>query len=176
MAVRVARMTMLSRLIATILLFFGAAVAAPAAVTVSFYSHDFGGQFPHTFITVKGTLDGTGQAVDANYGFTAKSAGPGVLFGSVTGLVSTVGAKYIAGSDKQFSVTVNDATYARIMATARRWRDLPQPSYSLGKRSCVHFVMELLTVVDVKYNPKTKFIKKPKSFLMEVKGLNSALK
>lgn len=169
-------MTILSRLFAAILLFFGAAVAAQAAVTVSFYSHDFGGQFPHTFIVVKGTLDAGGPAIDANYGFTAKSAGPGVLFGSVTGVVDVVNAKYIAGSDKQFSLVVDDATYARIMAKVKQWRELPQPSYNLGKRSCVHFVMEVLSIVDVKYNPKTKFIKKPKSFLQEVMRMNPKLK
>jgi len=153
----------------------GAALPAEAAVTVGFYSHDFGDRFPHAFITVKGSLDGSGQAVDNNFGFTAKNVSPAILLGSVKGYVQTSKADYIAKSDRQFSVTVDDATYARLIAKVREWQDRKQPSYSLNKANCVHFVMELAEVVGLKVDRKSKFFKKPKSFLLEVKALNPGL-
>ena len=39
-------------LLALLAFCLGAAVPASAAVTVSFYSHDFGDRFPHAFIVV----------------------------------------------------------------------------------------------------------------------------
>jgi hypothetical protein len=148
---------------------------AHAAVVVSFYSHDFGDRFPHAFIVMKGTLDATGEVVDANYGFTAVSVSPAILFGSVKGKVESSKPDYIASSDRQFDVTVDDATYARVVAKVAEWRDREQPSYSLNKRNCVHFVMELAEAVGLKVNRKSKLFKKPKSFLIEVKGLNPQL-
>lgn len=149
--------------------------SAQAAVTVSFYSHDFGDRFPHAFIVMKGRLDATGEAVDVNYGFTAVSVSPAILLGSVKGKVESSKPDYIAKSDRQFDVVVDDATYARILAKVAEWRDREQPSYSLNKRNCVHFVMELAEVVGLKVNRKSKLFKKPKSFLQEVKELNPTL-
>ncbi|WP_439568351.1 hypothetical protein [Sphingopyxis sp.] len=153
----------------------GLAVPARAEVVVSFYSHDFGDRFPHAFIVLKGKLDATGEAVDANYGFTATSVSPAILFGSVKGHVESSKPDYIAKSDRQFDVIVDDATYARLMAKVAEWRDREQPSYSLNKRNCVHFVMELAEIVGLKVNRQSKLFKKPKSFLIEVRELNPAL-
>ena len=162
-------------LLALLAFCLGAAVPASAAVTVSFYSHDFGDRFPHAFIVVKGRLDGNGQAVDNNFGFTAKNVSPAILLGSVKGYVQTSQPDYIAKSDRQFSVTVDDATYARLIAKVREWQDRKQPSYSLNKANCVHFVMELAEVVGLKVNRKSKYFKKPKTFLIEVRELNPKL-
>lgn len=153
----------------------GVSAPARAEVVVHFYSHDFGDRFPHAFIVLKGKVDATGAAVDANYGFTATSVSPAILFGSVKGEVQTQKADYIDKSDRQFSVTIDDATYARLMAKVATWRDRAQPSYNLGKHNCVHFVMELAEVVGLKVNRKSKYFKKPKTFLIEVKGLNPQL-
>src|SRR3546814_2344010 len=76
-------------------------------------------------------------------GFTARAVSPAILFGAVKGYVQTKEAKYITSSDKQFSVTVDDATYGRLLDRVRAWQDAQQPSYDLGTRNCVHFVMEL---------------------------------
>lgn len=166
------------RLILLTLIVFFAGLAAPARaeVVVSFYSHDFGDRFPHAFIVLKGRLDGTGEEVDANYGFTATNVSPGILFGSVKGEVQSSKPDYIAKSDRQFDVTVDDATYARLMEKVAEWRDRAQPSYSLNRRNCVHFVMELAEVAGLQVNHKSKFFKKPKSFLIEVRELNPGLK
>ena len=124
---------------------------------------------------MKGKLDATGEVVDVNYGFTAVSVSPAILLGSVKGKVESSKPDYIAKSDRQFDVTVDDATYARVMAKVAEWRDREQPSYSLNKRNCVHFVMELAETVGLKVDRKSKLFKKPKSFLIEVKGLNPQL-
>jgi len=162
------------RLILLSLMLLCTVLAAPARaeVVVSFYSHDFGDRFPHAFIVMKGTVDATGEIVDANYGFTAVSVSPAILLGSVKGKVESSKPDYIAKSDRQFDVTVDDATYALLLAKIAEWRDREQPSYSLNKRNCVHFVMELAEVVGLKVNRQSKLFKKPKSFLIEVRGLN----
>lgn len=162
-------------LLSLMLLCTGLAAPARAEVVVSFYSHDFGDRFPHAFIVMKGAVDATGEIVDANYGFTAVSVSPAILLGSVKGKVESSKPDYIAKSDRQFDVIVDDATYARIIAKVAEWRDREQPSYSLNKRNCVHFVMELAEVVGLKVNRQSKLFKKPKSFLIEVRGLNPQL-
>ena len=162
-------------LLSLLLLCAGLTAPARAEVVVSFYSHDFGDRFPHAFIVVKGKLDATGEDIDTNYGFTATSVSPAILFGSVKGEVQTSKPDYIAKSDRQFDVTVDDATYARLLAKVAEWRDREQPSYSLNKRNCVHFVMELAETVGLKVDRKSKLFKKPKSFLMEMRGLNPEL-
>lgn len=162
-------------LLTLLMLCAGLSVPARAEVVVSFYSHDFGDRFPHAFIVMKGKVDATGEVVDSNYGFTAVSVSPAILLGSVKGKVESSKADYIAKSDRQFDVTVDDATYARVLAKVAEWRDREQPSYSLNKRNCVHFVMELAEVVGLKVDRKSKLFKKPKSFLIEVKGLNPQL-
>ena len=162
-------------LLSLLLLCAGLTAPARAEVVVSFYSHDFGDRFPHAFIVVKGKLDATGEDIDTNYGFTATSVSPAILFGSVKGEVQTSKPDYIAKSDRQFDVTVDDATYARLLAKVAEWRDREQPSYSLNKYNCVHFVMELAEVAGLKVDRKSKLFKKPKSFLIEVRGLNPEL-
>ncbi|MEY4270763.1 MAG: hypothetical protein RLZZ58_1979 [Pseudomonadota bacterium] len=149
---------------------------ARADVTVQFYSHEFGKNFPHAFITMKGTLNATGQAVDAAYGFTAISISPGILLGSVKGAVQTPKADYIAKSEVRFTMVVDDAGYAKVMARVAAWRDAKQPSYSLNARNCVHFVAEVAQALGLKTNAKSKFFKKPRSFLEEVRGLNPGVK
>lgn len=171
-------MTRVLRLILLTLFLFFAGLSAPARaeVVVSFYSHDFGDRFPHAFIVLKGRLESTGEAIDANYGFTATNVSPAILFGSVKGEVQSSKPDYIAKSDRQFDVTVDAAAYARLMAKVAEWRDRKQPSYSLNRRNCVHFVMELAEVAGLKVNHKSKLFKKPKSFLIEVRDLNPGLK
>lgn len=149
---------------------------ARAEVVATFYSHDFGDHFPHTFVKLKGTVDSTGQAIDTNFGFTAVSVSPAILMGSVKGMIETKDAKYIASSNPHFSIRLSDAEYAKFMAFVDKWRNLPGKSYSLGKRNCVHFAMEAAALLGLSVNRQSKFFKKPKSFILEVMKLNNGLK
>ena len=150
--------------------------SANAEVIATFYSHDFGDHFPHAFVKLKGTIDSTGLAVDTNYGFTAVNTTPAILMGPVKGMVETKDAKYIASSNAHFSIRLSDAEYQKFMVFVEKWRSLPGKSYSLGKRNCVHFAMEAAELLGLSVNRQSKFFKKPKTFLLEVMGLNKGLK
>ncbi|WOE76130.1 hypothetical protein [Alterisphingorhabdus coralli] len=152
------------------------ASAAQAAVTITFYSHDFGSSFPHAFVVLKGTLDSTGDKVDINYGFTAVNVSPNILFGSVKGKIETSKPKYVANSDAHFSMVLSDRQYYAVIAKMVEWRDWPQKSYNLNKHNCVHFVAEVAQTLGLKTNPKTNYWKKPKSFLREVRRLNPGVR
>ncbi|MFK7842377.1 MAG: hypothetical protein AB8B54_08930 [Sphingorhabdus sp.] len=150
-------------------------VTARAEVTVTFYSHDFGKNFPHAFFVAKGEL-ANGKKVDTGFGFTAINVSPGILFGSVKGHVKAPSAKYIASSNPHFTVKVEDAKYRELLAVVKKWQAIPQKSYSLNKRNCVHFINDVIKTLDLKTNLKTANWKKPRSFMEEVMKLNPFLK
>jgi hypothetical protein len=150
--------------------------SANAEVVATFYSRDFGDYFPHAFVRVQGTVDSTGEKVDTNYGFTAVNVSPAILTGSVKGMVETKDAKYVSGSNAHFTLSLSDAEYAKFIAMVEQWRNLPQKSYNLNRRNCVHFAMEAAALLGLQVNRKSKFFKKPKSFLLEVMSLNKTLK
>ncbi len=150
--------------------------SAQAEVTATFYSHDFGDHFPHALVKLKGTVDSTGEAVDTNYGFTAVNTTPAILWGPVKGMIESKDAKYIADSNAHFTISLTDAQYAQLMALVEQWRTIPGKSYILNSRNCVHFAMEAAALLGLQVNRKSKFFKKPKSFLLEVKALNPGLK
>lgn len=149
---------------------------AHAEVQATFYSRDFGSYFPHAFVKLKGTVDSTGEVVDTNYGFTAVSTSPAVLMGSVKGMVETKDAKYIANSNAHFTLKLTDDDYAQLIVLVNKWRNLPGKSYNLNNRNCVHFAMEAAALLGVSVNRKSKFFKKPHSFMLELMRLNSNLK
>ncbi len=162
-------------LLAILIPFFMTAMPAQAQVAVTFYSHDFGKNFPHAFFVMKGKLQ-NGETVDTSFGFTAVNISPGILWGSVKGKVETPKPKYITNSNPHFTVTVGDNKYRELMALVKKWRDKPQKSYSLNKRNCVHFASEAIAILGYQFNAKTKFWKKPRSFMEEVMALNPMLK
>jgi hypothetical protein len=158
------------------LLFVIAPVSVRAEILATFYSHDFGDHFPHTFVTLKGTVEKSGEAVDTNYGFTAVNTTPAILWGSVKGKIEIKDPKYIEKSNAHFTLKLSDAQYEAVLAHVETWRNKPQKSYNLNKSNCVHFVMEAAEMLGLKVNRESKFFKKPKSFVLEVMELNPELK
>jgi hypothetical protein len=157
-------------------LFFALQGPAAAAVEIAFYSRELGGDnFPHAFVSLRGTVDATGEAVDTSYGFTARSVTPALLFGSVSGEVLVEGPRQIARSDRQFSVTLSDEAYRAVMAVVERWRTRPQPSYNLNRRNCVHFVGELAEAAGLRVEYPAGLMRRPRSFLHHVRSLNPQL-
>lgn len=149
---------------------------AAAAVEVAFYSRELGGNnFPHAFVSLHGTIDATGEAVDTSYGFTAKAVTPALLFGSVSGEVVVEGERQIARSDRQFVLVLTDERYAAVMAVVDRWRNAPQPSYNLNHRNCVHFVAEIAEAAGLQVERLDRLMKRPRSFLLHVRELNPGL-
>jgi hypothetical protein len=99
----------------------------------------FGGRFPHTFVHLHGTLEGTGAKVDENYGYSAKSATPAVLAGPVEAIVMVEKPKYLTTTNRHFTVPISDATYFRMREEVTRWRR-PENLYRLDANNCIHFV------------------------------------
>ncbi|APG63090.1 hypothetical protein LPB140_10175 [Sphingorhabdus lutea] len=168
-------MYIFSRLTCIFIIFFSSVNIARAEVIATFYSHEFGQNFPHAFVILQGKVDSTGEIVDQDYGFTAKNLTPAILWKSVKGKVESQSEKYIAKSDARFSVRLNDAQYAIFMEKIAEWRDRGGNSYNLNKSNCIHFVADLITLSGLHINPESKFYKKPKSFLLEVMSLNEGL-
>ena len=161
--------------LAALLATLGATPAA-AAVEIAFYSRELGGNnFPHAFVSLRGTVDATGERVDTSYGFTARAISPAILFGSVSGEVLVEGPRQIARSDRQFTVTLSDAQYRAVLGVVATWRSRPQPSYNLNRRNCVHFVGELAQAAGLRVEFVRDLMKKPRSFLQHVRSLNPQL-
>lgn len=146
---------------------------AHAAVTLTFWSHEFGNSFPHAFLTLRGVPDAGGAPVDGNYGFTAKSVTPALLFGSVPGEVEPSKPGYIASSDAQFSVVLSDAQYAQILSLIAAWDEKTGDGhYNLNKRNCIHFVKEAARVVGLAGIEQPGLMKRPRSYLLAVEAAN----
>ncbi len=147
---------------------------ACAEVQISFYSKNMGSSFPHAYVRLTGTIELTGQAIDENYGFTPVQLTPGILFGSVSGMIELASTAYIARSDRHFSLRLTDEQYAQVMAIVAKWRNAPQPSYRLNGRNCVTFVADVAAALGLSAPVIPKLMKKPKSYLDAVTELNAA--
>ena len=149
-------------------------VAAPAKVTLTFYSREFGTYFPHAFIRITGATDAApDKVIDANYGFTAKSLTPGLLTGPVTGEILAVDATYIQHSDSHLSLVLSDEQYDQVLAIVQKWRDLPQPSYDLNHVNCVFFVGDVARALGMTVDDsQPKLMKRPRSYVINLIRLN----
>lgn len=164
--------------VALVWLLAASLVAGPAqaAVEIAFYSRELGGNnFPHAFITLRGTVDATGERIDTSYGFTAKAISPAILLGSVGGEIVVEGPRQIARSDRQFALVLSDERYRAVMAVVERWRTRAQPSYNLNRRNCVHFVGEVGQAAGLRVEYVRGLMRRPRSFLQHVRTLNPQL-
>ena len=166
-----------SRLLAAVLLLW--ALPAAAAVDLSFHSYGgglFSGRYPHTFILMKGKLDKNGQAVNENYGFTAKEVTLAILQGPVAHDIMVEKSDYISKTKRHFSVTLSDAQYYRIKREVSAWRNAPGKYYDLDNRNCIHFVGAMAKIVGLKVDYPKSMMRKPKKWLDHVKSLNPQLR
>ena len=168
--------TRLSRLAAFLAAVLLTLTAAPAwaAVSITFYSKELGASFPHAFVILEGTPDRGGARIEEDYGFTAKTISPAILWGKVSGEVITDhSVSYVKGSDRHFTVALSDEEYDRVMATIGRWRAAKQPSYDLDRHNCVHFVAEIAAAIGMTADTR-RLMKKPRSFLETLTARNRA--
>ncbi|HEX9932520.1 MAG TPA: hypothetical protein VGB08_06710 [Allosphingosinicella sp.] len=147
---------------------------APAAVEITFYAREMGSQFPHGFVTLEGTPDRGGERISTNYGFTATHVSPAILFGSVRGVVEPSSEGYVRGSEAHFAFTLTDAEYDKVMETVARYAALPQPSYSLNRRNCVHFIGDVAAALGMSADVPRNLNRRPRSFLELVVRNNRA--
>ena len=148
--------------------------AAAAAVEIHFYSKDFASTFPHAFVRLTGTVDATGEQVDTNYGFTPVRLNPSILMGPVKGMIQTVEPKYVARSDKHFTLMLTDEQYRAVLARIDGWRTSAQPNYRLESRNCVYFVADIASALGLQAPPAPGLMKKPKTYLRKVTQDNLA--
>ena len=167
-------MNRLIRFLAALMLLLGLPLPAQAAVTITFWSHELGNSFPHSFFTLRGVPDAGGAPVDANYGFTAKSISPALLWGTVNGRLDVASPAYMKSSDAQFSVTLTDGQYAAVLALVREWDEKTGDAhYNLNRRNCIHFVQEAARRAGLVGLDQPKLMKKPRSFLLAVEAANA---
>lgn len=166
-----------SRLTALLFVLLFALFAAPAhaAVQITFWSKELGASFPHAYVTVEGTLDRSGQRISEDYGFSAKTVSPAILWGKVKGeVISDHSPSYQEGSGRHFTLTLTDEEYDKLMAAVARWKTAKQPSYDLDKANCVHFVGDLAASLGMDGAPRKGLMRKPRSFLNAVTEANRA--
>ncbi|WP_206433217.1 hypothetical protein [Sphingomonas sp. S-NIH.Pt15_0812] len=165
-------MLTLRRLFLSLLLAIGLGQPAQAAITMTFWSHEFGNEFPHAFFALRGVPDAGGAPVDVNYGFTAKSLTPAILFGTVRGRLDLATPSYMRRSDVQFSLVLTDAQYAAVLALVREWGETGDTRYNLNRRNCVHFVQEAARRAGLSGTDQPALMKKPRSYLRAVAAAN----
>jgi hypothetical protein len=166
---------MILRRLLALLLLCAAGWPAQAAVTITFYSHDFGSSFPHAFVLLDGAPDAGGAPVHGNYGFTAKRVTPAILMGSVEGDVESASPAYVDNSQPHWRMTLTDGQYATVLAVMAKWNALPGKSYNLNKRNCVHFVADMARTLGMDVVEPKELMLKPRSFLESVLARNTAL-
>ena len=151
---------------------------AEAKVRVSFHSFNGSmlfGRYPHTFVVFEGTLEETGQAINENFGFTAKVASPAVLAGPVAHMIWVEQPKWIGKTNRHFTLTVDDATYRKMRAEVEAWRNAPGKYYDLDNRNCIHFVGKIAQLGGLKVDYPKDLLRKPRSWLNRVSRLNPHL-
>ncbi|MDP8912956.1 MAG: hypothetical protein M3N39_05215 [Pseudomonadota bacterium] len=82
-----------------------------AAIEISFYSHESGADFSHSFVAPTGTDGRSGERIDANYGLAATVIGPDILFGAVKGRSFRdwrKDAQYFAFNQSHFSFELSE--------------------------------------------------------------------
>ena len=156
------------------------ALPLPAAAQVMLTFHSFTGsyfigRFPHAFISMAGTLDGNGQRIDENYGYTAKHLSTKILSGNVEGTIMIEKPKYLTSTNRHFTVAISDAQYHAIVAEMVRWRDAPGKAYNLDHHNCVHFVARIAELMGINAPVPQNMVRKPKQWLNYVTTLNPQL-
>ena len=170
----------MGRLFITILAMLSLGWATPALADVQLSFHSFNGsvlfgRYPHTFVVLEGTLEETGQVVNENFGFTAKKVSTAILRGPVEHDILIEEPKYIAKTNRHFTITISDAQYQQVMAEMRAWRDAPGKYYDLDTRNCIHFVGEIARKMGLKVEYPKKMLRRPKKWLNHITELNPQL-
>lgn len=149
-----------------------AAVPAQARVTITFWSYENGGDFPHAFFTVHGVPDRGGKPVQGAWGFTPKAVTPAMLLGTVAGKIDYTTKKYVSRSIAHFSVPISDVQYDSVIRLVGEWGAKGNNSYNLNRRNCVHFVAEAMRRSGLRVMEDKKLMKKPRSFTRSIAALN----
>lgn len=155
------------------------AAAAQAEVRVTFHSFNGSmpfGRFPHTFVAFDGTLDGTGERIHENFGWSAKTLSPAILAGPVYGTILIEKEKWLTKTNSHFTISLTDAQYHRLRAEVEAFRTHPGKYYSLENRNCIHFVGRMAELLGLKVDYPDAMLRKPREWLNHIGTLNPQLK
>lgn len=165
----------LSRLFLVLLSCLVFTVPAAAAVKVHFHSFDGSvliGRYPHTFIVLDGTLEATGETINANYGFSALKITTKMLNGPVKHKIVVEPSKYVKSTNRHFSITITDSQYHNIIARIEAWKNAPGEYYDLDKRNCIHFVGSIASLLNLRIEYPESMLRRPKKWLNHIALLN----
>lgn len=165
-------MRILVKLLALLTVSLSAALPAHAAVTITFWSHELGDDFPHAFLSLRGVPDAGGPPVDISYGYTLRTVSPAALFGRVPARLDLTTPGYMRRSDAQFSLTLTDAQYRDMVSLAYEW-SRPEVLYDLNGRNCVHFTKEAARRLGLVGVDQPKLMKKPRSYMKALAAANA---
>jgi hypothetical protein len=143
----------------------GHALAQVALTFHSFNGSVFGGRYPHTFISLEGTLEDTGEPVRENFGYTAVKVSPAILSGSVAGKISSEEDRYVSSTNRHFTLRLSDAQYRAIREEIARWASEGGKQYNLNSRNCVHFVARIAIMAGLSADVPANMVKRPKAWL-----------
>lgn len=148
--------------------------ALSAKVTLTFYSRELGGYFPHAFVRITGATDAEpDKQLDDNYGFTPRHVTLGLLRGPVDGMIMEAPKPYVVRSDPHLSLVLTDELYGAVLATVQKWRDFPPPSYDLKTRNCVFFVGDIARTLGMKVDDsEPRLMTRPRSYIINLLRLN----
>lgn len=171
---------MITRWLMKLLAVLALALSGPALADVQIHFHSFNGsvlfgRYPHTFIVLEGTLEETGEPVNENYGFSARSANLAALKGPVEHVVLTETEKNIRRTNRHFSLTLTDEEYAKVVALVQSWQNAPGRFYDLDTRNCIHFVGEIARLLGVRVEYPENMLRRPKKWLNHIVRLNPGL-
>lgn len=155
------------------------AAAAQAEVRVTFHSFNGSmpfGRFPHTFVAFDGTLDGTGERIHENFGWSAKTLSPAILAGPVYGTILIEKEKWLTKTNSHFTISLTDAQYHRLRTEVEAFRTHPGKYYSLENRNCIHFVGRMAELLGLKVDYPDTMLRKPREWLNHIGTLNPQLK
>jgi len=155
-----------------------ATVPAMAAITVHFHSFNgsvLWGRYPHTFVVFEGTLEGNGQRVQENFGFSAKYTSQAITNRPSEHEIVTEEERTIPKTNRHFSVRISDAQYRALRAEIERWRNYPGRYYDLDERNCIHFVAALAQMLDIRADVPVDYLRRPKAWLNYVTRNNPHL-
>ena len=155
-----------------LLLCLAGTAPAHAAVTITFWSHELGDDFPHAFVSLRGVPDAGGPPVDISYGYTLRTVSPAALFGPVPARLDLTTPGYMRRSDAQFSLTLTDAQYRDMVSLAYEW-SRPEVTYILNSRNCVHFTKEAARRLGLAGIDQPKLMKKPRSYMKALAAANA---
>ncbi len=169
----------MARILRTFVLLLALAWSSLAAAAVDITFHSFngsilGGRYPHTFVSMEGTLE-DGTEVRENFGFSAKKANLAVLRGPVEHVILVEKDKWLTKTNRHFTLAMTDAQYRKVRALVESWRNAPGRYYDLKTRNCIHFVGEIGKIMGLEVGYPEKLLRQPKSWLNYITGLNPSL-